>query len=417
MQPDYAATACFFLAVLHTFGVHKFLDLSHRFKRGSAGENLFQLLGEVEVVFGIWAGVYLVSLALQKGVETQIHYVESLSFIEPAFVFVVMVVCATRPIMELATVLLEWVARMIPLPRGVAFYIVALTVGPWLGSFITEPAAMTVVALVLLERYFGTNTSIKFKYATVGLLFVNVSIGGTLTPFAAPPVLMVAGSWNWDLSFMLQNFAWKAIAACLISTLAVATLFFKELKALPEFPRAKIRMPMWISVSHLIMLAAIVLCAHYAIMFMGLFFFFLGLANVTQEYHEDLKLREGLLVAFFLAGVVVLGPPQRWWLTPVLSSLDNLALYLGAMGLTAVTDNAAITFLGSQVPTLAESSRYVLVAGAVVGGGLTVIANAPNPAGYGILNRTFGEDGISPVWLLISALGPTAVAACCFWWM
>ena len=51
---------------------------------------------------------------------------------------------------------------------------------------------MTLLAIVLKRRYFDQGVSPRLAYATLGLLFVNVSIGGTLTHFAAPPVLMVA---------------------------------------------------------------------------------------------------------------------------------------------------------------------------------------------------------------------------------
>lgn len=125
-------------------------------------------------------------------------------------------------------------------------------------------------------------------------------------------------------------------------------------------------------------------------------------------------LREGLLVAFFLAGLVVLGGKQQWWLQPILAGMDSTVLFFGSMGLTAITDNAALTYLGSLVSGLSDGAKYALVAGAVTGGGLTVIANAPNPAGFAILKECFDEQAISPLGLMISALIPTAVAAACF---
>jgi hypothetical protein len=83
----------------------------------------------------------------------------------------------------------------------------------------------------------------------------------------------------------------------------------------------------------------------------------------------------------------------------------------------APADNAALTYLGSQVEGLQEFSKYSLVAGSVVGGGLTVIANAPNPAGIGILGSSFGDDGVKPSRLLLYALPPTLIAAICFWFL
>ena len=412
-----AGTLCFGLAILHTFLVKKFQGLAHRFPRGSAGENLFELLGEVEVVFGFWAALFLLLFAGAGGVGEAVRYLEGMNFTEPAFVFVIMTVCSTRPILDLAGSWIGFVSRLIPLPAPIAFYLAALTAGPLLGSFITEPAAMTVTALILLDRFYSKGISEHLKYATIGLLFVNVSIGGTLTPYAAPPVLMVAGKWNWDLSFMLSHFGWKGALASVVSTSLVAYRFRHELLRMSwqkkESPEPAL--PLWVGLSHLGFLGLIVASAHTMVLFIGLFLFFLGLVTVTREYQKELKLREGLLVAFFLGGLVVLGAPQRWWLEPVLGGLSALPMYAGAIALTAVTDNAALTYLGSQVPSLSEVSKYALVAGSVVGGGLTVIANAPNPAGFGILNSSFGEDGISPLALFRSALVPTLIAAAIFW--
>ena len=65
-------------------------------------------------------------------------------------------------------------------------------------------------------------------------------------------------------------------------------------------------------------------------------------------------------------------------------------------------------------PGFAPSLKYAVVAGAVAGGGLTVIANAPNPAGQSILAPAFGEDGISPGGLLMAAIVPTIIMAMAF---
>ena len=88
---------------------------------------------------------------------------------------------------------------------------------------------------------------------------------------------------------------------------------------------------------------------------------------------------------------------------------------MGSTALTGIIDNAALTYLGSQVSGLGESIKYSLVAGAVTGGGLTIIANAPNPAGFSILKEFFGKEGISPFMLLVAALIPTLIAGLCFW--
>ena len=49
----------------------------------------------------------------------------------------------------------------------------------------------------------------------------------------------------------------------------------------------------------------------------------------------------------------------------------------------------------------------------MTGGGLTVIANAPNPAGQALLSRFF-DGAIRPIGLLLGALLPTLVVIAAF---
>ena len=100
-------------------------------------------------------------------------------------------------------------------------------------------------------------------------------------------------------------------------------------------------------------------------------------------------------------------------IAPVLASLGQRPLFVGATILTAFNDNALVTYLATLVPSLANPMKVAVVAGAVTGGGLTVIANAPNPAGQAILARFFG-GAVPPLGLLLSALLPTIVAALLF---
>lgn len=412
-------TAFFACAVIHTFLVSKFEHVAHHFKKGSAMAEVFHFLGEVEVVFGMWAGILIISLCFLEGPQHTIQRLESLDYTEPAFVFVIMTMSGTKPVIWLASRVIEMLSKFVPLPGRMSFYVTTLIFGPILGSFITEPAAMTVTAMILLKAFYSKDMSKSFKYGTLGLLFVNVSIGGTLTNFAAPPVLMVARKWNWDMSFMMGHFGYKAAIAIVISTLIVAYIFRKELKGRSTLPKEKEdtdhRKPTWwVLLFHIVFLGLVVLTSHHMVIFFGLFLFFLGFCAVSQEYQDKLKLKEALLVGFFLGGLVTLGSLQAWWLSPILTSLGDIPLYIGTAGLTAITDNAALTYLGSFVD-LSESAKYALVAGAVAGGGLTVIANAPNPAGFGILKKSFGEDGINPLGLLVGSLGPTILSLIIMW--
>ncbi|WP_374475386.1 putative Na+/H+ antiporter [Zoogloea sp.] len=405
--------ALFAIAILHTFATKFFERLAHA---GPRHAGLWHLLGEIEVVFGFWAMVLMITMFALLGSAPAIDYIESRNFTEPMFVFAIMVIAGTRPILHAASAAVRLLARAIPLPGSAAVYFTVLSFVPLLGSFITEPAAMTLAALILRDQFFTRGLSTRLMYATLGVLFVNISIGGTLTPFAAPPVLMVAAKWDWNTAFMLANFGWKAAIAVGINALVTTLVFRRELGALAPASSddATPRVPFVLTLVHIVFLIGVVVFAHHPAIFMGLFLFFLGVAHAYTRHQDRLILKEGLLVAFFLAGLVVLGGQQQWWLQPLLMSMSSDAVFIGATALTAFTDNAALTYLGSLVEGLSDDFKYALVAGAVTGGGLTIIANAPNPAGVSILKESFSEEAVNPLGLLAAAIAPTLVAGLAF---
>lgn len=408
---QYIAAAIFAVALVHTFAVKQFERLSHRYPRHAG---LFHLLGEVEVVFGFWAIVLVLAMGLVIGGDGALGYAESRNYTEPLFVFVVMVVAASRPVLRTVMSGVSIVARVLPLPTPVAAAWLGLAAVPLLGSLVTEPAAMTIAALMLAPQIFRPQVPEAVKYLALGVLFVNVSIGGTLTSYAAPPVLMVASTWQWDSAFMLATFGWKAAVAVVVNATVATFVLRKHLAPAPSSTEPEAPVPAAVALTHLVLLAGIVLFAHHPVAFLGLFLMFLGFTQAYERHQSPLIIKEALLVGFFLAGLVVLGGMQRWWLEPVVSSLEPLALFFGALGLTAITDNAALTYLGSLIATISDESKYMLVAGAVAGGGLTVIANAPNPAGVALLKRGFADETIGAGGLLLGALGPTLVAAAAF---
>ncbi len=411
--PEILAAAIFALAVLHTFSTRLFAHLAHT-QPSHAG--LWHLLGEVEVVFGFWAFVLVFALFWVSGKSDAVDYMESRNFTEPLFVFVIMVIAASRPVLEFCGLAVRWLARLMPVSPTLGTYFLCLTLVPVLGSFITEPAAMTLAALMLRDRYFSGDIPNRLKYATLGVLFVNVSIGGTLTSFGAPPVLMVAATWEWTTRFMFATFGWKAMLAVLVNALILTALFRAELGQVSSGESMAKRPPVPVSVAliHLAFLVGVVLFAHHPAVFMGLFLFFLGYTEAYERHQDRLILREGLLVAFFLAGLVVLGGLQQWWLQQTLVGVEPTVLFFMATGLTAITDNAALTYLASLVQGVTPEFKYAIVAGAVTGGGLTVIANAPNPAGMSILKSSFSDGAVSPLGLFAAALPPTVVATLAF---
>lgn len=439
------ASVIFLLAICHTFLTAKFRRWAHLAeekhaqrakkpvdRRDSDGDGvadevsfageILHFLGEVEAVFGIWALALAGAISYYYDWGTVLNYVgETVNFTEPMFVVVIMAIAGTRPVLRVAEAFLRLVASVGKGTTG-AWWFTILTVAPLLGSLITEPAAMTIAALLLARQFYELKPSPRFAYATLGLLFVNISVGGTLTHFAAPPVLIVAATWQWDAAFMLSHFGWKAVIGILIATTLYFYVFRKELAALDKVRVANAReskrgaeapVPAWITSVQLAFLAFTVMVAHYPPLFIGGFLFFLAFSQATRHHQGSMDLKAPLLVGFFLAGLVIHGGLQAWWIEPVLSRLSELPLFFGAIFLTAFNDNAAVTFLATLVPDFTDPLKYAVVAGAVTGGGLTVIANAPNPAGQNILQRFFPE-GVSPVGLALAALIPTLILSGCF---
>jgi hypothetical protein len=427
-------TIIFFCAILHTFLTAKFMHIAHACKQefdalehqeNAADPSIarrrdvlqfrtqfFHFMGEVEAVFGIWLVPLFIAAILMKGWPALVAYITSLNPAEPVFVVVIMAVASSRPILRLTE---NWLAKLAALGGSTpgAWWLSILTLGPLLGSFITEPAAMTICALVLRQRFYVLKPSKKLAYATLGLLFTNISVGGTLTHFAAPPVVMVATKWGWDLNFMLGNFGWKAALGIVSANIVYYLLFRKELSQLKSIhtdEKEKRRpVPLQITIVHILFLIWTVFTSHHAALVVLGFLFFLAFVEATNRHQGVMRLRGPLLVGFFLASLVIHGGFQKWWIAPVLSGLTEWPLMIGSIVLTAFNDNAAITYLASLVPGFTPSLKYAVVAGAVAGGGLTVIANAPNPAGQSILASSFGKDGISPVGLVLSALVPTTI--------
>ncbi|MEJ2156037.1 MAG: putative Na+/H+ antiporter [Desulfobacteraceae bacterium] len=528
------ASLIFLMAIVHTFLTARFMAVAHRWehaheekiRKGEAdresvshGAELFHFLGEVEAVFGIWAAALVLAIVFFYDWGTAVNYISyGVNFTEALFVVVIMTLAATRPILRLSDRIIRKIAHWMG-GSLTARWLTTLTIGPILGSFITEPAAMTISALVLAKNLYELEPSLKFKYATLGLLFVNISVGGTLTHFAAPPVLMVAAQWKWTTLHMLTHFGWKAVVGILLSNGLYLLFFRKEIKSLEEkfslvslkeeiqenyvrrsdmdamfdrmakessqkagtrqsmesalakveaevesqlkehyFPKllekgvapdliqqafkkrfeevklrqmrrafpallpSKLRgpfvdpdwdkrddnVPAWVTVVHVLFMAWTILNAHHPELFIPGILFFIGFAQVTEPFQNRINLKAPILVGFFLGGLVIHGGVQGWWIAPILGNLAELPLMLGATVLTAFNDNAAITFLSTLVPGFTDSLKYAVVAGAVAGGGLTIIANAPNPAGVSIL-KTFFNDEISPLGILAGALVPTMI--------
>jgi len=441
------ACGIFLVAIIHAFLVFKISAYAKHWDETHAGSfaqsprkkfisQALHLLGEVEVVFGFWAIILLLTLILYpgKGWEVMINYLRggdlksadsapTSKFIEPIFVMVVMVVASTKPVLDFTSFLLNRLVKFFGGTPAAGWFVI-LTIGPLLGSLITEPAAMTIAALLLASQFYVYKPSVSLSYATLALLFVNTSVGGSLTHFAAPPIVMVAGHWGWGLVEVFNQFGLASIFTILISNTAYFFFFRKELLSFKNKSEtvSSLQSPGWLVLIHLAFIAAFVvfLTKHQLATILVLFTGFLIFLKFTRGHQQPIAWRSPVLVGFFLAGLVVLGGLQSWWNAPILVRLDEVTLMISTIILSAFNDNATIAYLAAQVPQLSENTsaaaglRQAVIAGALAGGGLTVIANAPNLAGQTLLSKFF-EGGVSPLQLALWALFPTIIATASFW--
>ena len=533
------ATIIFFCAIVHTFLTSKFIAIAHKWEKELQekidrnevpkysvhhGAELFHFLGEVEVVFGLWVIALSGAIVFFYDRATWVNYISyDVNFTEALFVVAVMILAASRPILKLVESIMRRIAGMMGGSLA-AWWLTILTIGPILGSLITEPAAMTICALLLSGKLYDLDPTENFKYATIGLLFVNISVGGTLSHFAAPPVLMVAGPWDWGMIHMLSNFGWKAVLGITISNGFYFFIFRNELKKLeaehslrsikdhiqrtfmsrvdmmiefekigpiisaemnikekveqkiekvmaeiknrlatrylpgiikkgidpklvkeafdqrfeelkllaiqevvpgilppekrapfidPTWDKRDDKVPFLVTIIHVLFMAWIIWNAHHPQLFVPGLLFFLGFVVVSSPYQNRIDLVSPMLVGFFLGGLVIHGGVQGWWIAPVLGNLKEIPLMFISTVLTAFNDNAAITFLSTLIPGFTDELKYAVMSGAVAGGGLTVIANAPNPAGQSILKKYF-TNGVSGGKLLIASIFPTIIVLLCF---
>lgn len=419
----------FILAIIHTLSVYKIHEWARRlekrqapFRVGKKTEKSLMVhalyfLSEVEVAFAFWAIPLFIAMSLFYNWTIALEYVNTRDYTEPLFVVIILAMASTRPIVHIAERAIFGAAKILGGTLS-AWWFTLLTLGPLLGSLITEAGAMTLCALLLSRQFYQYHPSPKLAYGTIALLFVNVSVGGVLTDFASPAVLVLAHCWHWSALDMVTDFGWKAALGIFLSNLIYWVYFRKELHELNvrrkahhvllSTQRTEASIPLWITFVHVLFMIWIVLVAHYPAIFIASFLFFLGFHQATRAHQFSIQMTRPLLVGLFLAGLVIHGGLQGWWVVDLLKGLSPLGVMGVAIALTGFNDNTAISYLTTLVPNWGDIYEYAVFTGVIAGGGLTVIANAPNPAGYSILKKHF-DGGIRPLNLLLGALLPTFI--------
>lgn len=417
-------------AILHTLFIHRVHDLARALEmqaphpRGkryirSVGIQVLYFLAEVEIVFAFWVIPLFVVMASYFGTGVALEYINTRDYTETLFVVIILSVASSRPIIHIAQVIIQFFALRFG-GTLCAWWFTLLTVCPLLGSLITEPGAMAIGAYLLSRQFYHYKPSNRLAYATLALLFTNVSVGGVLTNFASPAVLILSHAWNWTNWEVFITFGWKAVIGILLANTAYWFIFRKEFVELNKRQHStsehfiapkeeSIAVPFWVTAVHLIFMAFIVMTSEYPAIFVAGYLFFIGFHQSTKQHQDSLRLARPLLVGLFLAGLVIHGGLQGWWVVKALSDLSPIQVLGMSMGLTAFNDNTAIAYLATLIPEWGSVFKYALFSGVISGGGLTVIANAPNPAGFVILSEHFHLRRISSGSLLLAAIIPALI--------
>lgn len=426
--------AIFALSIIHTLCVYKIHGWARRVESRQGpkskregrtfGVQMLYFLSEVEIVFALWAIPLFIFIMIFYGWTVGLEYMNTRNYTEPLFIVVILAMASTRPIVQSAEKVIHWFAQCLGGSLS-AWWFVLLTIGPLLGSFITEAAAMALCAFLLSHQFYTYHPSKKLAYATIGLLFVNVSVGGILTDFASPAVLLLAHCWSWSMADMFFDFGWKAMLGIVLSNSVYWLYFRNELRHMNVRRKAieildtyalknEAPIPAWIIAIHVLVMGWIVAISHYPAICIASFLFFIGFHQATKLHQHPIRLSRPLLTGLFLAGLLIHGGLQGWWVVWLLEGLNPLSVMGVAIALTGFNDNAGISYLSTLVPNWGEAYKYAVFTGVVAGGGLTVIANAPNPAGYAILKKHF-DKGIQPLKLLAAAFIPTMILYAIFY--
>ncbi|HSX12076.1 MAG TPA: putative Na+/H+ antiporter [Rhabdochlamydiaceae bacterium] len=416
----------FILAILHTFLANHFVTWANHVeaiyvqkhkkekpsKRISFIAEMLRFLGEIEIVFALWVIPLVIVIFSFYDWKTAINYLDTRLYEEPFFIVIVMSLASTRPIFQLAEKMIHFLAKRVGDTPG-AWWLIVMTLSPILGSIITEAAAITIGALLLKNRFYNYGVSKKLAYSTLGLMFVNFSVGGMLTNLAAPPSLILSNCYKWGAADFFHQFGIKTLFGILGVNLAYFFIFRKEFQALKKkssewVVKKEEKIPLWITFAHLLFISWVIYMKEYSPIFTGTYLLFLGFHHATRPYQSQLSIRQPLMVGLFLIGLIIHTEFQKWWIEQLLTHLNYGQMLLTGLVVTAFTENSIVASLSCLIPDLTPLLKYALVAGFIAGGGLTVIAHAPNLVGQTILKRYF-RKGVSPLYLFLGALGPTLV--------
>lgn len=423
------ATVLFFFSVVHTFLTpwfyqrfqvckHKKMIFPEKWKKYLWLSECYRLLSRVETVFILWAVPLFLWFLYTEGYKMTISYFNSRNYIFSLFIIIMLLLLESRPIVYLSECIFSSIAKIgKQSPR--CWWWTLMIATPVSSVLLKETGAMIIATTLLSRSFYRFAPSTRFAYATMGLLFSNISLGGLTTGLSSRALFIILPSVKWGNSFILKYFCWKALIAILISTTVYYLIFRKEFARFPKvvtvLSNVKERMPKWIICVHILLIVAVILARFVPLLMVAILIFYLGFQRFTIFYQRPMRIGKACFVGLFYAGLVIFGELQEWWVLELMHRMPDFGYMMTSYVLSIFLDNALVNYLVHNLPVATDCFLYLVIAGCMSAGGLTLISNIPNIVGYLALQSFFPSSSFSLGWLFLFALGPSIIALMTFW--
>ena len=376
------------------------------------------LLSEIELVFGLWLIPLFGGYALFYSWSESLGYLTSRDYTEALYMVVIVLIVSASPLITFGEKVLEKIARL-GKDSPTSWWWVILCLGPLSSMLLKEPGAMALLAVLLGRKFYHFRPSNAFKYVTLALLFLNVALSGLLSSFSSRSLYLLTSKRELSTYYMLRTFGWKALLGILLITSVAYLVFRKEFRKFPGRVPAlergeRKKVPLWVTLGHLLFAASVAYVGNQGPLLVLLGLCFLGFYKITAIYQHTHVIKQAFFVGFFFAALLILGELQGWWIREIFPHLEALGTEVATLILSAFIDNAVVIYLVPDIFSLTDPRFYAAVVGSIAAGGLTVIANVPNPIGYTLLSPYFKRK-ISGIGLFTAALIPTLLIFLLFW--
>lgn len=423
------ALACFILSIVHIFMIPVFARLYRNYqnKRIAFPEDWkrflwlgewYRLMSTIELVFLLWSVPLFFWFLYTEGYKGTMAYLNTRNYTFSMFIIVMWLLLGSKPIsyaVEHAFAKIANIGRQSPK----SWWLTVMFVAPLSTIFLRETGAIIIATTLLAKYFYDLSPSTRFSYATMGLLFSNVSIGGLLTTSSSRSLSMILRTLRWDNYEVMTHFGWKALLAICLSTTVYYYLFRREFH---HFPRkiehiinAGRKIPIWIICVHIAMAFAAMRFRSAPVLMGGVCIFYVFFHRLTVFYQNKIDFWKVCCLGVFFIGMSFVGGLQEWWILKLVKNSSDFGYMWAAYILSIFLDNVLVNLMMHDLPVVTDCYLYLVVAGCMSAGGLTLIANTPNIVSFATLRPFFQKPSFSFWKLFLASLFPSVLALMLFW--